>query len=85
MTGTDEFSAISSRPAWAYVRQTMAETMRDMTWAASATDSLCPSCASPGLMMSGCPPRAAIPAAKDTRVLVEVLSKIIYMFIGKTK
>src|SRR5699024_317977 len=38
--------------------------------------SLCPSCASPGLMISGCPPSAAMPAANDTRVRVEVLSKM---------
>src|SRR5699024_9011514 len=44
--------------------------------AVSAMDSLCPSCASPGLMISGCPPSAAMPAANDTRVRVEVLSKM---------
>ena len=41
-----------------------------------STDSLCPICASPGLMMSALPPMSAIPVAKETRVLVEVLSKM---------
>src|SRR5699024_9058681 len=76
MTGTDEYSAISTSPAWDKVRQTLAETIRDITSAVSAMDSLCPSCASPGLMISGCPPSAAMPAANDTRVRVEVLSKM---------
>ncbi len=54
----------------------MVETIRSRTLAVSVMDSLWPSCDSPEPMMSGTPPRSAIPVAKDTRVRVEVLSKI---------
>jgi hypothetical protein len=53
----------------------MVEAMREKTRAVSATLSL-PSCDSPGLIISGLPPRSAIPAEKETRVRVDVLSKI---------
>ena len=67
---------MATSPACAPVRHTMVETMRSSTLAVSSTDSLCPICASPGLMMSALPPMSAMPVAKETRVRVEVLSKM---------
>ena len=57
------------------MRQTIVETMRSSTLAESEIDSLWPSCDSAELTISGEPPSSAMPAAKDTRVRVEVLSK----------
>ena len=67
---------MATRPECAPVRHTMVETMRSRTLAVSSTDSLWPIWASPGLMIRALPPMSAMPVAKETRVRVEVLSKI---------
>ena len=75
-TGTVVPRAISSRPACAYVRHTIAATWRSSTRAVSLGVSLPPSWLFAVEMISGEPPRSAMPTANDTRVRVEDLSKI---------
>jgi hypothetical protein len=58
------------------VRQTIAATWRSSTRAVSEAVSLPPSWLLAVLMISGLPPRSAIPTAKDTLVRVEDLSKM---------
>src|SRR6218665_430607 len=76
ITGTRMSEAISSSPDCANVRHTIAATCRSNTRAVSAIDSLLPSWLSADEMTSGTPPRSAIPTANDTRVRVDVLSKM---------
>ena len=85
MTGTVVPAAISSSPAWAKVRQTMAATCRSRTRAVSEAVSLPPSWLLAVLMMSGTPPRSAMPTAKETRVRVEDLSKITATVCGPAR
>ena len=83
--GTRVPAAISSRPACAYVRHTIAATWRSSTRAVSDGVSLPPSWLFAVEMISGVPPRSAMPTANETRVRVEDLSKMTATVCGPAR
>ena len=67
------------------MRQTIADTIRSSTRAVSDGVSLPPSWLFAVEMISGLPPRSAMPTAKLTRVRVEDLSKITATVCGPAR